>query len=446
MINIPDLFTLLSQILLVFLQSEIPQPADGFDPTSRAAAVEAHAALVDALDGETPDHILIKPFLIADRDLGEVLVLGEMTGMILGDPVEFFVITDMSGQDYEALLTTWVTPSELHEALEFIGLSPGGAVNTNAPRLWPRGDPVDASLILQLEEDLPPGYLPVNEWITRPDGSVMEDMPWVFTGAPMLPHPQIEGKKVYGADQFSPHSIAATFNLHNTMFDLPVQGGKTQVYGTFLRNPALETRHGQPVILRLRPTPAERRRPEKDHRLSLTSADTEPLERLIESAQDAESTLFWVTPDFGPDLTLADLRGFANKLMVLEQQEDQIRIEPPVAGQLYYQAFAPPERFRDRSRRPSQPLEIHLHREEEGFRAALFEIQELWDETRTPRLVEERRDLETPADWLAYLEENDPLIRVLFVFAPNDTRHHELNEWLSPVYSLFPVIYVYGQD
>ncbi|MCC5845530.1 MAG: hypothetical protein JJU05_14880 [Verrucomicrobia bacterium] len=443
---IPDLFKLFTQALLIFLQSEIPEPEAGFDPTSRAAAVEAHAAIVDSIEDAGKEHIMTAPFLVADREAREVLVFGEMTGMILGDPVEFFVITDMSGQDYEALMITWVTPSELHAALEFIGLEPGGAVNTNTHRLWPRGDSVDASLIVQMDENEEPREIPAHEWITRPDGEIMEYMPWVFTGAPMLPHPQIEDKEVYGADQFSPHSIASTFNLHNTMFDLPVQGAKTAVYGLYNRNKALETRHGQPVILRLRPTPEDRRRPERDHTLTLPSADPAPIESLMESVQEAGSTLFWVTPDFGPELTLADLRLFANKLNVLEQEEERIRIEPPVAGQLYYQAFAPPERFRERSRRPSQPLEIHLHREEEGFRATLFEIQELWDETRTPTLVEERRPLDTPAEWLAYLEANDPLIRVLFVFAPDDIRHEDLNEWLSEVYSLFPVIYVYGHN
>jgi len=443
---IPDLFHFFSQVLLIFLQSDVPKPEDGFDPTSRAAAVEAHAAVVDSLDGGESAHILTAPFLVADRDAREVLVFGEMTGMILGDPVEFLVITDRSGQDYEALMSTWATPSELHAALEFIGLQPGGSVNTNTHRLWPRGDSVEASLIVHMDGDEEPRDIPAHEWITRPDGSVMENMPWVFTGAPMLPHPQIEGKKVYGADQFSPHSIASTFNLHNTMFDLPVQGGKTAVYGQFNRNKALETQHGQPVILRLRPTPEDRRRPEQDYTLKLPSADPAPIESLMASAREAVSTLFWVTPDFGPELTLADLRLFALKLNMLEQEEARIRIEPPVPGQLYYQAFAPPERFRDRSRRPSQPLEIHLHRGEEGFRATLFEIRELWDETRTPSLAEERRTLDTPAEWQAYLEANDPLIRVLFVFAPDEIRHEDLNQWLSDVYSRFPVIYVYGQE
>lgn len=433
----------LLRLLMTFLQSGPEIPEGGFDPTSRAAAVDAHAAIRETLEDLTPDPVFIRPFLVADREAREVWVLGEMTGMILGDPVEFFVITDRSGQDYEALMTTWLTPSALHEALEFIGLTAGGSVNTNAHRLWPRGDPVEASLILLTGEDPQLSEIPAHEWITRPDGSIMEKMPWVFTGAPMLPHPQIEGKKVYGADQFSPHSIASTFNLHNTLFDLPVQGGKTQVYGTFLRNTALETVQGQPVVLRLRPTPEDRRRPEQDYSLRLPGADTAPLEALIHTAQDAADTLFWVTPDFGPDLTLMDLRSVANMLRVLEEQEEQIRIEPPVAGQLYYQAFAPPERFRDRSRRPSQPLEIHLHRDSEGIRATLFEIEELWDETRTPTLVEHRRSLVTPEEWLHYLEANDPLIRVLFVFAPDDMRHHELNTWLSPVYTLFPVIYVY---
>lgn len=443
--NFIDLFSVFSQILLTFLRADIPKPESGFDPSSRDAAVEAHAQMVEALTDKDSEHLWTAPFLIADKDTREVLVLGQMTGMILGDPVEFFVITDMSGQDYEALMTTWVTPSDLHQALEFIGLKPIGSVNTTLHRLWPRGDSVDADLILQMNDEETPRIIPFHKWITRPEGSVMEYMPWVFTGAPMLPHPQIEDKEVYGADMFSPHSIAASFNLHNTLFDLPVQGAKTAVYGQYLRNPDLVTQHGHPVVLRLRPTPENRRRREVDHLLTLATPDhPASLASLHEAVAESIEALFWVTPDFGPDLTLADLRKIASTLMDLERDEEQIRIEPPVPGQLYYQAFAPPERFRDRTRRPSQPLEIHLHRDEEALRATLFEIEEIWDGTRTPTLVEKRFDLETPEEWLAYLKKHDPLIRVLFVFAPDDLRHHELNTWLSDVYALFPVIYVYG--
>jgi hypothetical protein len=444
--ELPSFFQVILQVLLTFLQSDIPEADPGFDPTSRAAAVEAHAeiaALHENTDGA--EDRMIAPFLVADRAAGEVLVLGELTSMIPGDPVEFFVITDLSGQDYESLMITWATPSLLHEALEFIGLKPGGAVNSGTHRLWPRGDSVEATLLIMMEGENEPRAIPAHEWITRPDGSVMEYMPWVFTGAPMLPHPQIEGEKVYGVDHFSPHSIASTFNLHNTMFDLPVRGAKSVVYGEFLRNPGLETLRGQPVVLRLRPTPEERRRAEKDDTLTFPTPDPAPIESLIERVQAAPSTLFWVTADFGPELTLAELRLLANKLVVLDQEDEQIRIEPPVPGQLYYQAFAPPERFRNRQNRPSQPLELHLHREEDRMRATLFEIQEIWEGHRVVNHVETRRTLETPQEWLEYLEENDPLIRVLFVFAPDDLQHQELNQWLSDVYALFPVIYVYGQ-
>lgn len=442
--SLPSFFSVITQVLLTFLQSDIPEADPGFDPTSRAAAVEAHAGIekLHTLTGGK-DTRMTAPFLVADRVAGEVLVLGEMTAMIPGDPVEFFVITDMSGQEYESLMVTWATPSLLHEALEFIGLSPGGTVNPNTHRLWPRGDSVEAALLLWREDELK--EIPAHEWITRPDGSVMAHMPWVFTGAPMLPHPQIEGKYVYGVDMFSPHSIASTFNLHNTLFDLPVRGSQSQVYGDFLRNNALETLPGQPVVLRLRPTPEARRRREVNYALDLRSPDPAPIASLMETIQEQASTLFWVTPDFGPELTLAELRLLSNKLTVLEQEEEQIRIEPPVPGQMYYQAFSPPERFRERSHRPSQPLEIHLHREKNRIRATLFEMQEIWEGHRIANIIETRHSIGSPGEWLAFLEDHPPLIRVLFVFAADDFRHEELNEWLSEVYSLFPVIYVYGQ-
>lgn len=446
MIEIPPFLAALTQILLTFLTADIPEPADGHDPSVQPAALAAHAAISDAVAAaNTPDRFFIAPYLLADKQTREVILLGQMTGTLAGDPVEFFAITDMSGQDYEAIMTTWITPSDLHAALEFIGLSPGGSVNTDLHRLWPRGDRVDAVFSTRFPDDPAPRDLPAHEWITRPDGSVMEPTSWVFTGAPMLPHPQNEGEEVYGADMFSPHSIASTFNLRNTLFDLPLQGAKSVVYGQYLRNPALPVRHGQPMILRLSPTPADRRPNEISLPLPLDSTESPALTELAQNAATADNTLYWVTPDFAPSLTLPQLRTLATTLNELERTHESVRITAPPAGQMYYQAFAPPERFRDRTRRPSQPLEIHLQPSADGLRVTLHEIKEIWEDTRTPRLLEKRIDFQTPSEWLAYLNANEPLIRVLFVFADETLTHRDLNHWLSEVYTLFPVIYVYGE-
>jgi len=452
-----DPATALLAVFLRFLSVEAPVPErPGVDPSIRPQAEASHREAATMAEDDA-ERFLVRPFLIADKESREVTVWGQMTGMVLGDPVEFFVVTDQSGQDYESLMISWVKPSDLHAALEFIGLKAIGPVDLDAHRFWPRGDLVDAELEVKLEGAEAPQRIPCHKWITRPGGEVMAYMPWVFTGAPLLPHPNDPEELVYAADLFSPNSIAANFNLRNTVFDLPQQGSKSAMYGQFLRNAELKTPNAHPVLLRLRPAaPGAFPRGEDVKLLVETDtvrvrADAEDLGASLENVEAIrahfaafEDRVLFLTADFGKDLSLADAFGLAKTLEYLEGELGNVRVEPPVVGQLYYQAYVPPARFRDRSQRPTQPYELHLSRIGDGpMRGTLYVLDEIWADGPPPRIVEKRHDLETAEDFQRLLKEYPPLVRVLFVYAPLDAKHGEWMNWLRPVLSTFPVIYVY---
>jgi len=455
-----ELHAAIAAVLLRFLSVEAPVPErPGFTPSIRPQAEATHKEAAQFAMGDE-ERFMVRPFLIADRVAREVTVWGQMTGMVPGDPVEFFVVTDTSGQDYESLMISWVKPSDLHAALGFIGLKPLGPVDLDVHRFWPRGDYVDADLEVILAGGEGAQRIPYHQWITRPDGEVMSYMPWVFTGAPMLPHPNDPDELVYAADMFSPNSIAANFNLRNTVFDLPQQGSKTGMYGQFLRNPEMKTADAQPVLLRLRPTPAEvfprgeeaklRVESPQSVRLFLETGGLEEEMVDLEGVQpffaSREDRIYYLTADFGDGLTLADAKRLAGVLENLEGEQRHVRVEPPVEGQLYYQAYAPPQRFRERDQRPTQPYELHLSRSEEGtLRGTLLILDEIWSEGPPPRIVEKRHEVENVEDFQKLLEEYPPLVQVLFVFAPLDAKHGEWMSWLRPVLRTFPVIYVYEE-
>jgi hypothetical protein len=113
---------------------------------------------------------------------------------------------------------------------------------------------------------------------------------------------------------------------------------------------------------------------------------------------------------------------------------------------MFYQAFIPDPAYRDRSRRPSQPVELHLRSANDTWSATVMELTEVWNESRTPDILENRVDVSTPADWQAYLNKQKEKNPVLFVYAAPETPHRVLLEWVSPVLKQFPIVFVYQHE
>ena len=77
-------------------------------------------------------------------------------------------------------------------------------------------------------------------------------------------------------------------------------------------------------------------------------------------------------------VTVGAARDLARVLAMVEGS-DGLRIESPPAGQLFYKAFLPDERWRPRAERPSQPWELRVARNQQGaWGITLVRILEDW--------------------------------------------------------------------
>jgi len=450
---IPSSLKALAVLIMQFLNSTPIEPEEATaSASSKPHAQTIFKSAAEALEGN--ERFWTAPYVIADLQQKEVLVWGQHTGMNVGDPLEFFVISEMSGHDYESLMISYAAPSDIHRALEKIGLQPGTPVHPDAYEFWPRGDRVSATILWKPEGEKAPVEMAVEKTAIENE-KVMKPEPWVFTGAPTLPSRVNEGETVYGADEFSPNSIASTFNLRNTVFDLPRQGSKTQTYGTFLRNPQLKAPDGTPMILRLRPAVKGTYPEALDFSLHLSAGnpevkiegdnapEAENLEELGAALNQRLNQEHFLRVVFDESLTLTDLSTLARKIQLIEQHVNTVRVSPPRPGRLYYQAFIPDPAYRNRAKRPSQPIELHLREINGNWSATVMELTEVWNEGRTPDIVEKRVDVSTPADWQAYLKKREEKNPVLFLYAAGDTPHSTLLEWVSPVLEQFPIIFVY---
>lgn len=441
-----DLPRVISAILFTFLQTD-PITPDGAGPTSKSFAVESFAEIVSAAND--PERFWTAPFVLADLETRNVYVWGEHAGMISGDPLEFFVISENSGHDYEALMVAYAAPSDIHKALEKIGLEAGGPVDPDVHRFWPRGDRVEAFFLYVNPGDEGIQSKRAEEFCIW-KGEPMPPLPWVFTGAPLLPSMVNETEMVYAPDEYSPNSIASTFNLRATVFDLPLQGSKTGVYGDFLLDPQWKLEEGRPMILRLAPPPDTRYPSEKDITLrfgqkgllatGLENWSPHDLTEVAAILSARENEVHFLRLDFGNELTLTEATDRARDIQVLEQQLQSIRIEPPPPGQVFFQSFVPDPRFRERENRPSQPIELHLS--PDGSATAM-DLREEWGDSRTPTILETQVPLSGPQDWIRFLEERENKSSVLFLFAPPELTLGEMRTWTQPVLDRFPIIFLY---
>ncbi|MDF3127963.1 YdjY domain-containing protein [Kiritimatiellaeota bacterium B1221] len=395
------------------------------------------------------------PFVIADLENKEVTVWGQHTGMAGGEPLEFFVISERSGHDYEALMVSFAKPSDIHQALEKIGAKAGAPVSPDDQRFWPRGSRIVAEIEWQTTGTDAPRRMPI-EKTALTDGKEMPRTPWVFTGSPMMDNFENEGTLIYGADLYSPNSIASTFNLQSTVFDLPYQGTKTQTYGMYMRSSTPMAPAAQPMLLHLRVATAEEVDKELDLKIhfsgpsgmvkveGLESDDFPGLAELGAELNGREGELHYLHPGFADEVPLSQVTRLARELQLMEGHVHSIRIEPPAEGQLFYKAFVPDPRYRVRENRPSQPIELHIRKSGgESWQTTLVELVEIWTDERNPTISETKLDLDAPIDLVNYLKDPEKQKPVIFIYTTGDLQHGELMSWLNPVLEQFPIVFVY---
>ena len=281
------------------------------------------------------------------------------------------------------------------------------------------------------------------------------------------------------ADTDAQGSIVSSFNSPTTVFDVPFRAGQGEVYSRFLANPALELPKGQKVYLIMTPEPRPEGKPRRvvDFTLKL-SPDTLPTlsEKLTSFRGVLPEQDPFVTLDFDGKLTLQQCATLAQALNLLDNDE-ALRIEAPLAGQLYYKAFLPSPHWRERANRPTQPCELHLKitaEETDGGRASpraendvaevgeventpprppitasLTHIEEVWEEGSTsirPKLISHIYTVGTPKALPGILKRTKVELPALLVFVPPTLLLEELNVYLDTVRDTHPLIYIFLEE
>lgn len=439
-----------------------------------AAAVAAMAGAMLPLARATESSVLELPHARADRAAREVRIEARATGIEGRTQAEFFLIATNSGHDYEAVAVSLARPSDVHRALEFIGLQPGRPIDPKALRFWPRGERVIAEFEWREggETSGPPRRTRMEE--TLLDLRTGRPLPadgLVFVGSARVPAPDGTGTVVYAADEIEPHSIASAFNLETTVLDIPRRGSQSALYDYQIVNPDLVWTAATPLTVVLRPEP----RPAGDSRivdLDLTVrpaadgstsdpfltrltrqpdgtavADGTPsaVQAAIESTAARDHDVH-LTIRLNDTLALSHLRAVGEWLAAVAEHPN-VRVEPPPQGQLYYRALAPDPALRDRAERPSQPWELRLQpsQKDGGWKAVLSRVEPGRDIlTDAPTFVSMDFEADTPAALRARLDEHGPGLRVIVVYAPGRMSFGDMMKFVAPLTATHPVIHVFA--
>ncbi|MEI6972204.1 MAG: YdjY domain-containing protein [bacterium] len=443
---------------------------------------ESNKAIVQKnFDSETSQHgtnsnILVKPGLLASRTGKWVKIRAEATGINSNSyPPEFLLISEASGHDYETVLISFALPSDIHEALVFIGMKPGRPADSNKYRFWPKGERV----IFTAEWDNDRHYQARGESFlcSLKTGEPLPGDGFVFVGSAVRDAPDgASGKKVYAADAYDPNCIASYFNDMETVLDVPRVVGKSAVYGKQYVNPNYSFATGQLVSVTLEPEYKDGKTRVADFVLSFASEPGTTAPALSNTVvrlagadganpikgnriQDALAFFQQVTKDgrdpfvrveFDGELPLATVRDICTFLDAINTDKG-IRIEPPPAGHAYYRAFIPDENLRNPANRAVQPWEVRLS-ESNGVLSGRMTLVEdkMNQETEKWSTVTRQFDAATPEAMRKVFdtrEEDDNTRRIgqpyVFVFVPKGTLYKVLAPFIAACLETRPLVHIY---
>lgn len=285
------------------------------------------------------------------------------SGCGMDTPLEFLFAAKGTDKDYETLFLTDASPGEIAAAFEKAQIPSGGPIDKAECRLWPSG----ASLKL----DEPLANLVIDTTGKTPA--------MLYTGGTRC---RAGGTPV--ADTNMPMAVFALYNVPQSLiqFDDSLEQGMT--YGRF--RPAVKM------------APGERRKftftlenAAFCKRTVLEIAPGKAAEALEKLRRESEGCELDVLCAFSPEMTVEEAAAVSTALASLDSPK--VKINGAREGELYFRAYLPLEKWRDRRERLAQPPEVHF---DAAGGARVVEIKEDWSDPSSldPKLdaIETRHD------------------------------------------------------
>ncbi len=390
----------------------------------------------------------VKFFGNVQVDLKEkrIIIRACATGIKPAEPVEFFVATTDSGKDYESISIAPIKPSDLHHALESIGLKPGHPVDFPSNQYWSRGPRVAMTFTKENQtfraEDL---VLNLDTKKTLPHTGLL------FTGSRKIK--DAEKPEAYAADVVDARTLASIYNDPNTVLDLPDRTSQSGIYGFRKVIPDLNWAKGDRLTITLEPitdivTHDLTIRASSGGSFMLGDQKLDNLPLLVQAISklvDGKSDWF-TTVSIDDQITIDQIRKLGAVLMSIEHDKG-IKLNPPASGELYHRAFFPDETWRSRENRLAEPWELFLTHADGKWMAKLERQIENPDKQSAEKQVIQRFEPQTPEEMLKFVsEKKSQWTQAIFVYPPDEMTYGDLKNWLSPAMQIYPRIFVFPEN
>jgi len=426
----------------------------------RAAAKAKATAMYNEAAQAAGEEVMKRPGVLADREAKTVTLFGWSTDVGEDEPVEFFVIHEESGKDYEALSVATAKPSDVRAAIEFIGMKPGEPTNYPQLRFWPKGERM--TMTIESAGDGKGFKARATEMVLDEEtGKPLPSTGLVFTGS--FYYEDDEGERKFAGDTLDTRGIAAAYNDAESLLVVPWRARQGDVYGQYRPNTDKQLKPFTPVTITLQPMEPNKTRvaeltlsimPGTNEQLAFTLSDADgkaivadatltefskAVTQLIDAGRDP-----FVTVLFSDQLPVSHVMQAAALLESIDTFTG-IRVEPPAEGHLFFRAFTPDPRWRDREQRIFHGWEVHLGGPvDQKPSLVLYDVTEGRD---AEGLIEIREVKQEPADAAALAkiiedaDGNRP--RDVYVFVDGKRPYGHLRTALAALIDTHKILFVY---
>ena len=244
--------------------------------------------------------------------------------------LEFLFVGPNSDRDYEAMFITQASVTEIAAAFDKAGFPRGVPLDTQACRFWPVGNKVE----------MEPAF---TNLVRETRGEPLADV--IFTGGTR------DAAGIPEANTNMPSAVFALYNCAQSLVTLNDTLEQSVTYGRF--QPAVKIPKGE--VRRV--TFTWKGATDNDH-VDLHLAPGKLPEVVAMLKEKAAQRQLDVCTDFDPELTVREANVYAQAFALVDSA--RVKMNGFTKGQLFFRAFLPMEKWRDRRERLAQPPEVHI--------------------------------------------------------------------------------------
>jgi hypothetical protein len=461
-------FSFVKTFIYILLVSFVQMSVNGQDAAGAASVINRASAKSNYQKNlkkyKDNSNFLVLPGLVADKADKSIVIDGEITELTSGEPSELFVIYDKSSHGYEALAYSFARPADIIKALKFLGMTPGKSVDSMNRQLWPKGERVLFSFVVDPKK---PKEVPMKNFViyTRTGKTPEHRLSQVFTGSVMVDDFDDKSKKVLMADYMDPYGIATSYTEPGSIMTTPDNVSKGTAYGSVTSGPLLPPK-GTPIKIVLRPeyTDGKQRMQYFDLNIATNglgnivykvkksnAADYNTLtldtflKQMIEVVEDGHDP--FVKVEFDKNLSIGTIKKVAALLQEIESVNG-IRIDVPAEYEPFYRTFLPNEQFRVRKKRYSQPCELWLSESNNVVSAKVIKPTATYLENQIdPNITIKEFPVKDLKEFKEVLNANsDPEIKVLLIFVPENMQYSKVYNYIRPIMKEYPTLYIFEES